>query len=641
MRNISLSILIVFLISSCSLRTAPTDPQNQTGELQNSPVAAPTLTISPIPSQVLTICLGSEPQSLFLYGDSSTAARNIWEAIYDGPVDVSNFEKSGVILEQLPSGVNAGVFFEPLQVLAGNFIVDADGNMTSLDEGVVYLPSGCSSKACALIYSGQDPIQVDQLVVRFRLQPGILWSDGEPLTAADSQYSYEVAASLFPGARSEVVAHTQSYTALDSETVEWRGLPGYRMSDYASIYFSPLPHHVWGDISAQELSNAEMSSRRPIGWGAYKIEEWVPGDRITLSKNSNYFRSSEGLPYFDELVFRFVSDTSQALELLKVGECDFLDEMAAGGVQIAGLLDIQNSGETSVHFIPGTAWEHADFGISSTDASLPPIFKLKGTRQALAMCINRQRMVDELFFGQSEVVDSYVHPSHPLYNPDVKHYDFDPAAASALLESLGWLDGDGDPNSPRLSLGVPEVPDGTPLTFTFITTDEDEKMRAAEILKGSLSECGVQVEVKPVPSEVLFAPGPDGPVFGRKFSLAQFNWETDLQPPCYLYLTSEIPGSYPGHPKGWGGANASGFISPEFDTACNLALSSLVDSPEHRDAHYLAQGIFSEELPVVPLYLRPNWVVTRSDLCGVQVDASIRSSLWNIEAFDYGEGCGE
>jgi len=255
------------------------------------------------------------------------------------------------------------------------------------------------------------------------------------------------------------------------------------------------------------------------------------------------------------------------------------------------------------------------------------------------MCINRGQMVEELFLGHSEVADSYVHPSHPLYNPAVRHYDFDPAAASALLDSLGWLDSDGDPNTPRLSLGVPEVLDGTPLTFTFLTTDEDEKVRAAEILKVSLSECGVQVEMSPIPSETLFAPGPDGPVFGRKFSLAQFNWETALQPPCYLYLTSEIPGSYPGHPKGWGGANASGYISPEFDAACNLALTSLVDSPEHRDAHYLAQAIFSEELPVIPLYLRPSWVVTRSDLCGVQVDASMRSSFWNIEEFDFGEGC--
>lgn len=639
MTNSSLSILIVLLISSCSLRTAPTETQIQTGELQNSPSAAPTLAISPIPPRVLTICLGSEPQSLFLYGDSSAAARNVWEAIYDGPVDVSNFEKSAVILEQLPSSANGGVFFEPLQVQAGNLIVDADDKMTDLNEGVIYLPSGCGGKACALTYSGQDPVQVDQLVVRFRLQPGILWSDGEPLTAVDSQYSYEVAANLFPGARSEVVAHTQSYIALDPETVEWRGLPGYRMSDYASIFFSPLPRHAWRDIPAQELSNAEISSRVPIGWGAYKIEEWAPGDRITLSRNPNYFRSGEGLPYFDELVYRFVSDTSQALDLLKVGECDFLDETAAGGVQIAGLLDIQSTGEASVHFIPGTAWEHADFGISSTDDSLPPIFQLKGTRQALAMCINRQRMAGELFLGQSEVAHSYVHPSHPLYNPDVRHYDFDPAVASALLESLGWLDSDGDPNTPRLSLGVPEVLDGTPLTFTFLTTDEDEKVRAAGILKDSLSECGVQVEINPVPSETLFAPGPGGPVFGRKFSLAQFNWETALQPPCNLYLTSEIPGSYPEHLKGWGGANASAFSSTEYDAACNLALSSLGDSPEHRDAHYLAQAIFSEELPVVPLYLRPGWVVTRSDLCGVQVDASMKSSLWNIEEFDYGEGC--
>ena len=221
MTNLSLFVLIVLLLSSCSLRTAPTETQNQTGELQNTPISASTPTSSPTPPRILKICLGSEPQSLFLLGDSSISARNIWEAIYDGPVDVINFEKSGVILEQLPSGANGGVFFEPIQVQVGNIVVNADGNMTNLNEGVAYLPSGCGGKTCALTYSGQDPIQMDQSVVRFRLQPGILWSDGEPLIAGDSQYSYEVAASLFPGARSEVVAHTQSYTALDPETVEW------------------------------------------------------------------------------------------------------------------------------------------------------------------------------------------------------------------------------------------------------------------------------------------------------------------------------------------------------------------------------------------------------------------------------------
>ena len=56
------------------------------------------------------------------------------------------------------------------------------------------------------------------------------------------------------------------------------------------------------------------------------IDEWTGEDHISLSRNSNYFRSSEGLPYFDRLVFRFVGGAEQALAALLAGECDYLDE---------------------------------------------------------------------------------------------------------------------------------------------------------------------------------------------------------------------------------------------------------------------------------------------------------------------------
>jgi peptide/nickel transport system substrate-binding protein len=256
------------------------------------------------------------------------------------------------------------------------------------------------------------------------------------------------------------------------------------------------------------------------------------------------------------------------------------------------------------------------------------------------MCIDRQRMADELFFGQSQILDSYAPPTHPLVNPEARHYDFDPQAAAELLQSVGWLDLDNDPATPRLSQGVPGLPGGIPFEFTYLTTDEEEKQRAAQIVKDSLAQCGIQVNVATSDWNDLLAPGPDGPVFGRNFSMAQFGWVTALQPPCFLYTSTEIPGPYPEYPKGWGGANASGYSNPDFDGACQQAFTSLPDTPEHQEAHFRAQAIFAEELPAVPLYLRLKLVAMRPDMCNVVVDASAESALWNLEAFDYGENCG-
>jgi peptide/nickel transport system substrate-binding protein len=63
------------------------------------------------------------------------------------------------------------------------------------------------------------------------------------------------------------------------------------------------------------------------------------------------------------------------------------------------------------------------------------------------------------------------------------------------------------------------------------------------------------------------------------------------------------------------------------------------DNPAYQAAHYQAQSIFAEELPALPLYLRIKLVVTRPDMCGVKVDPSADSALWNLESFEYGDGC--
>ena len=115
-----------------------------------------------------------------------------------------------------------------------------------------------------------------------------------------------------------------------------------------------------------------------------------------------------------------------------------------------------------------------------------------------------------------------------------------------------------------------------------------------------------------------------------------------FRPPCrlaFFTLPAEIPGPYPQSPKGWGGANASGYSNPAFDQACQQALSSLPDDAGYKEAQSQAQEIFAEDLPAIPLYLRLDLVATRPDMCGVTLDPSAESALWNLEAFNYGASC--
>ncbi len=617
----------------------PTGVPTRDGMLTLAPDVLATWTPEPPPPppRLLSICLGREPRSLFLYEATSAAERGVLAAVYDGPFETHDFVVEPVILAKMPSQANGDALLQPVEVQPGETIVDSNGDLVSLEEGVVYRPSGCADLGCAQTCAGDQPVLIDQLSLRFTLLAGVTWSDGAPLRADDSVYSFEVARELFPAVRPDLVSRTQSYRALDEYTVEWVGVPGYQDAPYHAKFFSPLPRHAWGGMRADELSQAEIAARTPLGWGAYVIDEWVPGDHISLHRNPAYFRSGEGLPHFDNLVYRFVADGDEALDAILVGECDLLDQTTMLEAQSDRLLDLQEAGQLTVLFQRATAWDLVMLGIESLDEQRPDYFGLKEVRQALAMCIDRQAMAASLYGGQALVADAYLPPWHSLYNPDVSRYGFDPGAGAALLESVGWLDLDGDPATPRTAQGLAGVRDGTPFEVEYLVSSGFEAQAAARILSDSLAQCGVRVNLLPQSAAEFLAAGPEGPVFGQRFDLAQFAWASALEPPCYLYLSDEIPGPYPEHPKGWGGVNASGYRSPEFDRACKDALFALPDSPGYREAHHLAQAIFAEDLPAIPLYWRSEVIAMRPDMCGV--DPSADGALSSLEAFDYAEDC--
>jgi peptide/nickel transport system substrate-binding protein len=649
----SLAILLFALLTACKsspLSTTPdvatTSPASSQANLLPTSGETETVTPSPIPSRTLTICLANEPQSLFLYGDDSQEARLVREAINDGPYDLLSSGYVPVILEDQPALSNSDIRFEPSPVSEGDLIVSADGTLTNLTAGVSYIPSGCQTTECELVYQDDAAIQMDQAIVRFRLKQGIRWSDGTSLTADDSLYSYEVARALFPQVRADLLTRTQSYQALDSYTLEWRGIPGFRSSQFTSFIFDPLPRHTWGSLTKEELLTSELTTRHPLGWGAYVLDRWVAGEAIYLNRNPLYFRAAEGLPGFDFLILRFIPDQDQAINALQEGDCDILDardyfeygrQALSGDGSIGSLI---KAGKIAMVNVEDTAWEHLDFGIVPIDSTtFPAILTQKEIRQALASCIDRQRIVTDLYGENLPISDTYLAPTHPLNNFNATAYPFDPELASSALQSTGWIDGDGDPATARISQGVAGVPDGTPFELNLLVAQDSTSQESATIIKESLAQCGVVVEVDGLPYQELLAAGPDGPIFGRNFQLAQYAWQTSLDPPCFLYISTEIPGPYPDYAKGWGGANTSGISIPEFDQQCALALSSLPEEPSYTEAHNQAQTIFAEELPALPLFMHRLVLLIRPDLCGLQPDAFARSLFWNLELVDYGEAC--
>ena len=307
-------------------------------------------------------------------------------------------------------------------------------------------------------------------------------------------------------------------------------------------------------------------------------------------------------------------------------------------------------------FATGTIWEHIDFNLRSlavdgfaaldTDGDGIGPFGDVRLRQAIAMCLDRQAVVDALFLGQTLVLNTYLSPQHPLYNPAASVWPYDPAASGALLDEIGWLDHDANPVTPRQANNVTGVPDATPLEFSLETTTATLRQQLTHILAENLAQCGIKVSLVYSPAAEFFMDAPDGKLFGRRFELAGFAWLTAVKPPCELYLSDQIPGppdqlnpATGQNYLGWGVQNETGYSSPEYDAACNAARSALPGTAEYAQNHLLAQEAFARDLPSIPLFLRIKFTVSRPDFCGQTVDPTASSDFWNIENYDYGAAC--
>ncbi len=604
----------------------------------------PTLTPTVVPPRVLNICLGQEPASLFPLNNPSSVARSVLAAIYDGPIDTNSYGYQPVILQSLPSLANGDAQLFQKSVYLGDEVVDASGTPVTLAAGMKVRPAGCRSDTCAVTYAGTSEIQMDQMQVTFRLLSGLTWSDGEPLTAEDSVYAFSLASDPPVAGSMYLVDRTQSYEAADDVTVQWWGKPGFVDPTYSTNFWSPLPKHLWSQLSVDTIADVDDTSRTPLGWGPYVIQEWAAGDHITLTKNPHYFRAAEGLPKFDTLTFRFTADPEAAVSDLLSGTCDILDPSVELDGQASLLRSLAGQNQLQALFTPIPVMEQLAFGIrpAAYDNGYDPdhdrfdYFGDVRVRQAVALCLDRQKIVDSVLYGLSSAPASYVPAEYPLYNPDVRTYSFDISTASALLDQAGWQDTDKKPATPRQALGVQNVPNGTPLELNYVTTGAAQRVQVSTILADSLAQCGIKLNVKYLDQTALYAAGPDGLLFGRNFDLAEFAMgSTGVEPPCEWFSSSEVP-TEANH---WVGTNVSGYSNPAFDAACRAAQQSLADEPAHATSYRQAQSIFAEDLPVIPLYWRVKVAAARPQVCHFSLDPTASSALWNIEAFDIGMAC--
>jgi ABC-type transport system substrate-binding protein len=329
-------------------------------------------------------------------------------------------------------------------------------------------------------------ISKDKKVFEFKLRQGVKWHDGTEFTAEDVKYSYDV---IFTDDYKAVQLRSyyesvKSVEALDKYTVRFTVKDDYFQNFDSCAGIMVLPKHFYSNPA-----NKKEFGKKIIGTGPYVFTKYDKGQKITLSKNKDWWglrvESEKNSHQIPRIVLRFVSEENVSLELLKKGDLDFLAlrpegfiKKTVGEIWDKKIVKVKTENKTpkGYNFV---AWNMKH-----------PILKDKDVRHALSMLMNRPLMKDKFEYGLSEFANGPIYVQSDYASPNVKPVDFNPKEALKLLNKSGWVDSDKDGILDKVINGKK-----TPLSLTILEPAQDF-MKYLTIYKEDASQVGVEINIK-------------------------------------------------------------------------------------------------------------------------------------------------
>jgi peptide/nickel transport system substrate-binding protein len=285
-------------------------------------------------------------------------------------------------------------------------------------------------------------VSPDYLTYVFHLNPDARWHDGTDVTADDVRFSFDAA--LNPNTGSSYTSlfneNIAGYRVIDEHTFEVTARDRYvsfLQNGPASIFI--VPKHVWEavDFAAWSVDGGSNGTdpSRVIGTGPFRFKEWVQGDHVTLERNDAYYN---GAPNLATVVFTVLPDTDAAVIALENGDTDIL--------QIIPAPDTERIQQTDGLNVDIYDFYQMTLYLMNLDAEKNRVLQEVEVRQAMMMAIDRDAITENIFHGFGEAAVGTQPPLSPAYAPDQMSPSlaFDPQAAGALLDSVGWRDTNDD-----------------------------------------------------------------------------------------------------------------------------------------------------------------------------------------------------
>lgn len=426
-------------------------------------------------------------------------------------------------------------------------------------------------------------ISPDGLTITFHLRKGVRWTDGVEFTADDVMFGYKtIIDDKTPTAYKEDFLQVKRAKVLDRYTfrVTYKKPFAPALSSWGNL--PVLPEHL---LRGKDITKAAFR-RKPVGMGPFIFQKWIPGEKIVLRSNHDYF---EGRPYIDHYIYRIIPDPSTM----------FL-ELRTGGIDLMGLTPVQYKKQTDTEFFrknfhkfryPTFAYTYLGFNLKYG------LFTNRKIRQAIAYAINKQEIIDIVLFGLGRIASGPYVPNTWPYNPDVKKYKYNPEKAKHLLAEEGWTDTDGDGWLDK---------DGRRLEFTIITNmGNDSRRKAATIIQWRLKQIGIKVKIRIIEWSAFINEFIDK----RQFEACLLGWSIGLDPDQYDIWDSSKTGEKE--------FNFISFKNSEVDRLLDKGRRTF-DIGERKKAYFRIQEILAEEVPYVFLYVPDALPIVSSRFKGIK-----------------------
>ncbi|WP_291526491.1 ABC transporter substrate-binding protein [Bifidobacterium sp. UBA744] len=435
-----------------------------------------------------------------------------------------------------------------------------------------------SGSTVPLLAAAEPKISEDGKTYTFAVKQGVKFADGTDLNADAVVKTLERNLNLQGSARKSDLGPISQVKALDESTVE------IDLSEPYAPLVSTLAGRAGMIMSPKALDESgDDFGTAPVCVGPFKFDSRVSSTSVTLVKDPNYYDAAN--VHLDKVVYKVITDSAIRTQNLKSGDVQLADNLTPQDV-----VSVKDDDSLTVMSAPSYGYQALEINIANTaGVGKPgsqidtPIAKQKVVRQALAMSIDRDQLVESVFGGLYSSACSFVSDSTPFASESSKTcLPHDPAKAKQMLEDAGVT---------------------TPYTVKVSVANSPAQLQVMQAIQSQAKEGGFDIQIEPAESTTVLSNLNAG-----KYDVTQLGWSGSLDADQNVSLFLQSNGSM----------NFNGYANRQVDQLLDQAKTT-ADTSKRAELYGQVADLIREDSPIIYLYRMRYLTAVSSQVAGVSV----------------------